>query len=94
MSQKLIYVERTNTGTDGDWKLELPLGARVLSVQNQRGVLALWFEFEPGQKRRTERVFKVVETGERFDASVNSVYLGTVQFDEGNYVVHVYEVTP
>lgn len=91
MTQKLIFVERTAV-KPGDWTLTLPKGARVLSVQNQRGRLALWFEFAPGEKGKTTRAFRVVVTGERFELPDGSAFLGTVQFYDGDYIVHVYEV--
>lgn len=65
----------------------MPKSAIVLSVQNQGGELVLWADAPTGPTER--RKFVTVPTGL---PSPFGTYLGTVQFDGGNYVVHVYEV--
>lgn len=66
----------------------MPKGSVVLSVQNQRGELVLWAE-TIDTVATERRKFVAFITGM---PAPNGKYLGTVQFDGGDYVVHVYEV--
>lgn len=76
----------------GATKLDLAHGARVLSVQDQRGALVLYEEHRRGGEPAPTRTFLVVETGEPFDTTGTLLFLGTVMMQGGAYVVHVYEV--
>lgn len=80
------------------YKYELPLAGKVkvkmpgfiapLSAQNQHGRLILWALVVPGAAEH-DHEFNVVLTGhDEVDSSW--VYLDTVQFDQGSYVVHVF----
>ncbi len=71
--------------------LELPRGARILSVQVQHGVPVLWAAVEPTRMLREPRVIRIVATGEEFDADGAS-YISTFQLEGGNLIFHAYEV--
>lgn len=81
----MIYKYMLNTC--GSQIVDMPKGSVVLSVQNQREELVLWADVPFGPTER--RKFVAIPTGM---PSPFGTYLGTVQFDGGNYVVHVYEV--
>lgn len=81
----MIYKYKLNKC--GSQIVMMPKSAIVLSVQNQRGKLVLWADAPTGPMER--RKFVACVTGM---PSPFGTYLGTVQFDGGNYVVHVYEV--
>lgn len=75
--------------------ITMPRGATVLDVQNQQGIVCLWVETVPDLKAaggKQTRCFRWVETGK--PVPTGGEYLGTVQLDDGNYVVHIYEVAP
>ena len=66
----------------------MPAGAKILGVQNQRGVLTLWAWVNP--KAKTEIVpFHVFGTGQPIDRDGIEEYVGTVQIDD--YVWHVFK---
>jgi hypothetical protein len=70
--------------------LDMPDGASVLSVQEQRGSLVMWALVDtdkPMEKRR----FAIYGTGHAVPIYIG-VYHGTVQLAQGHLVVHVWEV--
>ena len=71
-------------------ELDLPIGAEILSVQNQNECLCLWAKVNTDRKTKTIKV-EVVETGNPIDVGTERRFLGTVQFDGGSYVVHFFE---
>lgn len=70
--------------------VELPENSKILSVQNQEGRLVLWYMFDEGAKLETVE-FIIATTGNRVELPHTAEYLGTVQFYEGSYVVHVFK---
>lgn len=84
----MIY--KYQLGLYGITELLLPEGAQILSVQNQRGHLVLWADVNR-QASDITRKFMAVVTGSNPPERKNQ-FIGTVQFDNGNYVVHVFEV--
>lgn len=67
--------------------LKLPIGAEILSIQNQNGQLALWCLVPPS--RGVENVhFLIYGTGESIP-EIEKKYLDTVQV--GPYVWHVFK---
>ncbi len=82
------------------WKYELPIvdhpviymprGAKVLSVQMQRGVPCIWAEVlssMPGE----ERHFRLVGTGHEIRGLERSRFIGTFQVD-AVLVFHLFEL--
>ena len=70
----------------------MPKGSKVLSVQNQRGRLTMW-TLEPKTDGPGERRdFEVVATGNDPVRGNPEKFIGTVQFEGGHFVVHVFEV--
>jgi len=81
------------------WKFELmvknphikmPIGAKILSLQNQRQRPTLWVEVN-SRHELEERVFMFVDTGEEFTFT-NGKYIGTVLMDAASVVWHLYEL--
>lgn len=70
--------------------VSMPKDARVLSVGNQHEQLAVWAVASPGSLIET-RKFLVLCTGEPYEGTV-AKFLGTVQFDNGVFIVHVFEL--
>lgn len=86
---KAIY--KFHLGNDFDIKIEMPKGAKILSVQEQFREGVLWAIVDP-EAEVEPRTFKSVLTGHEFDTNGKEIYIGTYQIDFGNYVVHVFEI--
>lgn len=67
----------------------LPLFAKVLCVQEQRGEICLWASVTPDGDIQ-ERTFDVAVTGGH---APTGEYVGTVQLHGGDLVLHVFETT-
>lgn len=70
---------------------QMPVGARVLSVQAQFGRPCLWVMVDPDAPAIVERRFVIKTTGEKFHAD-NLEFVGTVQVQNGAIVLHIFEV--
>ena len=74
------------------FELTLPRGARLLTVQEQRGELMLWALVDPEAPTET-RDFRIAGTGHLIDEDANTLrYVGTVQMSNGSLVWHVFEI--
>lgn len=87
-----VTIWKFNLRTHGAKRVSMPKGARVLSVQNQGGAMVLWALVNPSAPE-AERTFYSAMTGEPFDAE-KLEFIGTVQFNNGEFVAHVFEVKP
>lgn len=71
-------------------EIEIPRGAEVLSVHEQRGELWIWAVVNPNN-RSEKRGFAVFETDEDVpDMSLK--FIGTVLLNHGRSVQHVFEI--
>jgi len=76
---------------DHGWtQLMMPWNAKVLKVGNQCGSLMLWALVHEDSDTHEMRVFRSVMTGESFHPSKEK-YIDTVLFNNGGFVVHVFE---
>ena len=73
-----------------DVTLEMPCGAVVRSVANQRDHLVLWAEVDMDKAHTESRTFAKVLTGGQVPDGRR--FIGTVLLDQGSDVLHVYEV--
>lgn len=74
--------------------LDLPQGAVILSVQEQYGILTMWYTNpDTGIYNTTTRIFLLRGTGVSYEthSTMAEVYLGTVQTLEGVLVWHIFE---
>ena len=64
----------------------------VLCVQIQRNYITMWVLVD-ASKATENREFYVFDTGVTFTQQENELfsYIGTVQFDGGDYIQHVFE---
>jgi hypothetical protein len=70
--------------------ISMPFGAEILSVQEQHGDISVWALVKPDLDLIDDRTFHVLTTGET--ENFNGMrFLGTVQFDKGTNVLHVFE---
>lgn len=68
----------------------MPIGAHVLSVGNQNEWLCIWAGVNETD-REEKREFYVVGTGNPLPPVSRGDFIGTVQFMDGKFVVHVFE---
>lgn len=71
--------------------VQIPKGARVLSVQMQRGELRLWAAVDPGNPNE-QRTFVIFPTGGD-GPTPRDAYIATVQTHGESLVWHVFEAT-
>ena len=70
--------------------IEMPIGAKILTVQTQNDVPQLWASVDTEQFFET-RYFSLFGTGHRISDDFNGVYIGTFQIDGGQFVFHLFE---
>jgi hypothetical protein len=76
----------------GRQQIEMPEGARIISVQVQHGIPCLWAIVDPG-KPAVRRTFHIIGTGNPFNAAPLA-YVGSFQLLNGKFVGHVFEELP
>ena len=70
--------------------MAIPVGAKIVAIQEQRGHITLWMVVNPDVRCPVEdREFHIVGTGNG-QVNDNDEYIGTVQL--GSLVWHVFEV--
>jgi hypothetical protein len=70
----------------------MPLGAKVLTVQEQHGKLAIWALVDLKEKVTEDRVFMIAGTGHFIRELGKLDYVGTVVTMGGDLVWHVFEL--
>jgi hypothetical protein len=69
----------------------LPEGATVISFQAQRGVPTIWALVDT-EKPLVPRKFRLYETGRELPPPpFAGRYIGTIQLENGDYVLHLFE---
>ena len=77
----------------GFHEIEVPQNAKFLKCADQGGVLVLWYEVDTNEPFQVLQ-FAAYKTGDEFLESIRyrCVYLDTVMFFDGRFVLHVYSV--
>lgn len=70
--------------------LSLPKDSQVLSVENQRENLVLWASVDLRTKESERHVILIGTTGNPLPNLDNADFLGTVLFNNGSFVTHVF----
>ena len=73
-----------------DSTIDMPIGAEVLAVDEQRGEPQVWALVDPSANTEKRR-FVVYGTGQTMDNNPGR-YIGTLQLLGGTYVFHVFEI--
>jgi hypothetical protein len=74
-----------------DWAdIELPVGAKLLSVQAQNDLPMAWFLVRPSLEFETRR-FRIFCTGESIPDELNVEFAATFQILGGDLIFHVFE---
>ena len=73
------------------FQLQMPAGAKILSLQAQGGIGQIWAMVDPDAQLET-RAFHQYGTGHEIKDAEALTFLGTYQMESGNLVFHVFEV--
>ena len=74
------------------FSLNLPEGAKILTVQEQHGGAQVWALVNPDNPTET-RNFRLAGTGHPIKESPDTLnYIGTFQLAGGNFIGHVFEI--
>ena len=73
-----------------EFELELPKGAKVLSVINQYEQTCLYAEVDSGTTERDTYKFIGYGTGNECYHDDSYSFLGTVAFDGGSFIYHLF----
>jgi hypothetical protein len=87
MSRLTIWKFPVNPGT---FKLEMPIGARVLCVQVQKGSPFMWALCDEEACTR-KRAFVALGTNHTAGPIQDWRYIGSFQLEEGELVFHLFE---
>lgn len=74
----------------GEYVIPMSQGAKILCAQAQYRAICLWALVDRDAPL-VERKFKAIMTGELIPEPNRLAYIGTVQFDGGALVVHIFE---
>lgn len=95
MSNRVIWkYPLTLTGTrfalTGTRYVEMPKGARILSVANQHDCVRLWALCDP-EAPKVRHFFDIIPTGVTIGGDALGPLVGVVLLVNGNHVVHVFD---
>jgi hypothetical protein len=69
----------------------MPIDAQIISVAKQHSAISIWVECDIDKLvNKGYRVIMIVLTGEIVPEEAET-FLGTIQFQDSNYVAHVYD---
>ena len=75
----------------GEFIVEMPTEAEVLTVQIQFGRPCIWVLVDPSKEEVEERKFGFVGTGNPAPFLEIANYIGTVQQNQGGLIWHLFE---
>ena len=70
--------------------IEMPKTARLLSVQIQHKMVAIWVMVNP-KLPMVNRIIKMAGTGHDMSSRIMGDFLGTIQIENGALVFHVFD---
>ncbi|MBU2634917.1 hypothetical protein KJ841_00375 [Patescibacteria group bacterium] len=78
--------------TEDYFSLDLPEGAKILTVQEQHGEPQIWALVNPGSPTET-RNFRLAGTGHPIKGDKELLnYVGTFQLAGGSFIGHLFEL--
>jgi hypothetical protein len=89
MATRLLTIWKYQIRTTDLQTIEMPEGARILSVQVQHGAPTVWALVDPANPL-VERMLIVCGTGNPCPSNLGA-YVGTYQLQGGALVFHVFE---
>lgn len=75
------------------FNIEMPVGAKILTVQHQKEKPVMWALVNPDEINKTMRSFLWIHTGEPVALDYDElIYVDTLQSLGGNLIFHLFEV--
>ena len=73
--------------------IEMPQGAKVLTVQMQRGIPCIWATVDPDNEPAT-KYFRLAGTGHPITERTSQLlkYIGSFQMEEETLIFHLFEI--
>lgn len=71
--------------------VEMPTGAKILSVHEQHGSVQIWALVDPSEARTQKRAFRIAGTGHPIEYTDQFAFIGSVHLNYGALVFHVFE---
>ena len=73
--------------------ISMPKGSKILSVQRQNKIPCIWALVNPNEEENEEKKILLIETGNIFNSPTDKLnFIGTLQFIDGSYILHVFEI--
>lgn len=88
MSKTIWKFELDTTDMIG---VDMPIGAEILTVQEQYGKPCLWALVD-AESKKENRIFCIHGTGHDVSSSHAKKYVGTYQLMDGSLIFHVFEL--
>lgn len=73
------------------FEIEMPRGAKVLTVQLQQGTPCIWAQVDPKQPM-DKRQFRLAGTGHPLDESTRREYIGSFQMSNETLIFHLFAI--
>lgn len=86
-----LTIHKQGLTETGKTVFKIPKGAWWLSIQLQHGVPVLWYKCDPEAPLEDFTVVGLV-TGARFHDSHKLEFISTIQYVDGDFVVHYFKV--
>lgn len=86
--KKVVY--KYGVETTGEFTVNLPLGAEILTVQIQSEIPFMWALVDPDAKQEPRR-FRLVGTGHPINNGALT-YIDTFQLQGGRLIFHLFEI--
>ena len=94
MTNQIWKFSTVENGFKEKFTIEMPIGAQILTVQRSEkdNHPCIWALVDPNAKKE-ERYFELVGTGHdiHFDMGIERKYIGTYQYQNGEFVGHIFE---
>ena len=89
----MLRVYKYTVPVEDYFSLDLPAGAKILTVQAQHEEPQIWALVDPGQQSKVRHNFRVSGTGHDIKENKDGLsYIGTFQLAGGNFIGHLFEV--
>ena len=87
---KIIHKQTINL-LDNYYSIQVPMSARVISIQHQSSdeIASVWYEFHTEDNNIKGFRFAIVNTGDVFK---EGHYLATIQLNNGRLIRHIYQI--
>ncbi len=80
------------TPFENTFTLEMPMGAKIISVQqDQKTMIPCMWAIVNTDNKIEKRTFELFGTGIFMNEDVNRKYIGTYQYQRGEFVGHIFE---